>query len=353
MKGMIEFKNQKASKEILLLIEDGATAKVAPEASFAERKASQLKEEREGIETAAGEAPQTGDRSATLPEKMESEQSDGDQELRDSSEAVDADSNESDLEETPDTELPEESDEPTVDWEKRFNDTKAELTRVQMDRSDMDAEHADMMSSNMQLSYQLEDKLSEVESSAGFFVNNLNQQIANLEAAFNQGQVAPDQMMQARQHYQQIVNNRNQMTAQIEQAKQARTDAEDTRKKREAEITRVRLARSIPDWSREKYAEMRTYAEQRGYSGDEFNDFTDHRIFELLHDSMMLRQAQNTIQNVNTKRAPKERVRGQRKPRDGQGRFQKAKKEFAENPNQTGRFAAMKAEQLSRERKRR
>ena len=350
MRALLKTTNSKAAVKLLLLFADEGVAQSAPPASFVERKSSQLREERDGEGPRPVEAPPTEDRDATPPVELESEQSDG-IELPSGEETPEGDDLAPDLDETPGSDSDPDEHEPAIDWEKRFTDTKAELTRVQMDRQEMDSEFSDQMAGTLQLHYQLEDKLAEVETSSGFFINNLSNQITNMEQAFSSGQIGPDQLAQARQHYQQLINSRNQMVGHVNQAKQVKDEAEAQRKKRESEVTRVRLSRSIPGWSRDKYAEMREYAIGRGYTNEQFEDQTDHRFFELIHDSMTLHQTQNTIQNVENKRVATQRVRGQRKPRDGQGRFQKAKQDYKNNPNQKGRFADMKAEQIKRERR--
>jgi hypothetical protein len=327
-------------------------APAAPQQTFQERKAQQLKEERNVRGEVEPVAPQpVEDREATPSPELESAQIDGNPDLPSDEDPLDDEWQDSDPDGIPDTDPEAAEQEGTTDWEKRYTDTQAELTRVNQHRQELDTDHADMMAGTLQLRHTLEDKLSEVENSSGYILNGLSGQIANMEQAFSSGQIDPEQMANARNHYQQLVNNRNQMQQHLAGATKQRDDATAMRKQREAEITRIRLQRTIPNWSREKYAEMREFATQRGYTQEEFNDVTDHRLFELLHDSMQLRSASDTVSNVQRKRkADAPRGRGGRAPRDKQGRYEKSRKEFHDNPNQKGRFAAMKAQELAKER---
>lgn len=339
----------------LLLLNDGAApAQGGEQMSFRERKAAELRTER-GETPDIKPAPAEPSEPETPQPPLESVQDDI-PELHDGDESEDEylDSDEALDDETPFDEIddePEQTD--TVDWEKRFKDTQAELTRVNEEREERNAEHADMMAGALQLQHELEDRLTKAKEHGDFYLNTLNNQIGQLEQAFNSGQIDPENMGKARQMYQQLANQKHQLEQRQESLEKARQETEQLRKTREAQITRVRLARTIPDWSERKYGEMRQEAVKRGYSVEEFNEVTDHRYFELLHDSMMLRNAEKVVTNVRGKRKAKPpRNRNQRRqPRDGRGRFEKAQREFRDNPNTRGAFANMKEQQLRNERR--
>ena len=329
--------------------------------SFAERKAAQLREERtiqEASQPPAEAAPgqqETSDE--TPPPESESVQSDGYPELHDEqAESEDEALEDEDLDDEIPSDEPEDEEEgERVNWEQRYKDTQAELTRVAQRRKELDAEHAESVSANLQLKYDLEDRLTKAEEQANFFLNGINSQIGQLEQAFNSGAVEPEKMQEARGYYQNLVGQRTQLQTYLDKAGEQRGEAERVRKQREAEITRSRLSVSIPDWSQDKYDEMRGYATQRGYSPDEFNEITDYRYFELLHDSMLLNSAEKTVRNVKSQRrrkAPRGGKNVDRSPNTARRREARARKDFLDNPNQKGRFAAMKAEELSRERRR-
>lgn len=333
-----------------------ATGQMAPQQSFTERKAAQLAQER-AAQPEVSEQPEQERTSAEIPEpESGSVQDDGYPELHDEMElSGQLPEDESDLDETP--ENPEDSyddEEPSVDWEKRYKDTQAELTRVSTRREELDAEHAEMMASNVRLKHDLEDRLTQAQTQAGFFLNNVTGQIGQLEQAFNSGQIDPEHLPQARQAYQNLVQQRAQLEQYVEKAQSELSESEKIRKQREAEIARTVLARKIPDWSREKYDSMRGYASRLGYTPDEFNEVTDHRFFQLLNDSMLLHSAGETVNDVKRKKMAKPPRSGRnvdRQPRDGRGKFKKLERDFHSNPNERGRFAAMTEERLKRERR--
>lgn len=341
-------------KKYLVLLADGESA--AAEPSFIERKTAQLREERQHRDINERPAPKETSRDETPPQEPESVQDDGYPELHDSEQEAElALDDELDLDdETPDDIDEDGDDERAVDWEKRFKDTQAELTRSKEAGKEHSAELADMMAGSLQLKYDLEDHLGKAKEYTNYYSQGITNQIAQLERAFQSGQIDPDRMGEARTQYQQLVNQRNMLESRVEQIEKTRSEAETVRKRREAEITRVRLARTIPGWGQEKYREMRQEAVNRGFTADEFNDKTDHRFFEMLHDSMLLRSASQTVGDVRQSKLSKPPRGGrnvQRQPRDSRGKFERAKRELHQNPGQKGRFAAMKREQLTRERR--
>lgn len=348
-------------ERLLLLLNDGGAAPEQGQ-SFAERKAQQLREER-GVREAS-EPP--GEPSAPVqdPNDVPGYPEDGTPEAPESVQPDSGmDDGEQPIEALDDTEAPEgtpeddyqdgETGEQSIDWEKRYNDTRGELTRLQQERGDRDAELSDMMAGSMQLKYDLEDQLDKAKQYTAYYVDGINAQVAQMEQAFNTGMIEPDKLPQARQAYVQLQQQKQALDARIDQIEKTRSEADDKRRQREAEITRVRLSRTIPGWSHSKWQEMRGAAAERGYTADEFDKITDYRYFELLHDSMMLRSASQTVGDVRLRKQPKP-PRGrnkQRQPRSADGRFRKAQQEFRDSPNQKGKFAAMKFEDLQRERR--
>jgi hypothetical protein len=281
---------------------------------------------------------------------LESEQLDGLEpelpgELGDTEGALDP---EGDLNEIP-PEGEDEPLEPASDWEKRYKDAQAEITRANMEREVRDSEFTESMASVVRMRHDIEDQAQQIEDTAGFFLTGLDQQISHMEQMFSTGQIEPERMGDARMQYQGLVQNKNGLMQHLNKVKQQRDEMKERRKSREAEIAQLKLKRSIPGFNRETYSSLRDYAVKRGFSVDEFNDSTDYRYFELLYDSMQLHSAPDTVQKITTRR-PQRSKRGQRQPRDTRGRFEKAQREFHENPNKKGAFAAMKAEQLRKER---
>lgn len=344
------------ARDILILLNEGnfPPPPAAPkgESTFAERKAAQLREEREAQAPQAPAEPETAQ--PTPPVQLESVQGDGYPELHDSEAQPELEGDVPDLEETPGEFDPiDDGGEPTVDWEKRYKDTQAKLTSVTEDRKDRDAEYADMMAGSLQLQYDMEDNLKKAKQYTGFYVDGIQGQIHNMERAFNSGQIGPEDMQAARQQYQQLQGQQQQLQARLTQIETTEREATQVKKRRQAEITRVRLQRTIPGWGQAKFREMQAEAATRGYSAEEFAEQTDHRFFEMLHDSIQLRSAGDAIGEITQRKRPKP-PRGRRNaqtPRNSRGQYEKAQRDFHDNPNQKGRFADMKAKQLARERR--
>ena len=113
----------------------------------------------------------------------------------------------------------------------------------------------------------------------------------------------------------------------------------------------MRLSRTIPGWGKEKYEELGQFAISLGYSAEEFTDKIDYRFFELLNDSMQLRQAGDKVKQVKRRQKAKgPRRNARQQARSADGKFREAKNAFHDNPNQKGRFAEMKLAQMRKER---
>ena len=331
-----------------------ATPQAQPVQSFAERKAAQLSEERVGREADVNVRPDADLQETETPEPV----SESEPMLDDPEYDIEATSSEEEYEEDVNP------DEGTLDanpvppeqtaefWEKRFKDTQRKLSEVTENRTEIEREQVDMMSTTLELKHQLEDTFLEAETYANTFKGNVVNQIAQLEAAFNSGQIEPDHLPAARQQYQQLQMQRQHLEGQLTQIKEQRGQAEQVQRDRQAELSRMRLQRTIPDWSRDKYREIGEYAQKRGFTADEFNNMVDHRYIELLHDSMQLNSAGSGIGAIQRKKkasGPSRKARQQ--PRSADGKYRQAKQEFHDNPNQKGRFAEMKQRQLEKERR--
>ena len=319
--------------------------------SFVERTAQRLAEESRG--------PQTEAQPATAPTgtpdvELESA-GDGypDESIPGEAQEAEGEYESEAPEGTPDDDYEDEATESDTNWQSRYEEGQRKISEITENRQVMEQEHADMMATNLHLKHDLEDKFTEATRYAENYLGGFNQQIAGMEHAFQSGQIEPDNLPGARQQYQNLINQRNGMANQVEQIKAQQSEAEKVMLNRQAEISRIRLNRTIPNWGREKHQELGEYAQSRGYSPDEFGKSMDYRFFELLNDSMMLNRAGDTVQKVKrakTASGPSRNARQQ--PRSADGKYKQARKEFLDNPNQRGRFADMKAAELRKERKR-
>lgn len=333
-----------------------------PQQSFAERKAAQLGQERAGREAQASTQPDPEPQQRPPEQALESEDLSGypeeESQLPEAEasghDGYDPDEDYDDLEEEAPSVAPDDTPEqPAENWEKRFKDTERKLSEVTENRRAIEQEHADMMSANLTLKHGLEDQFTEAKRYVEAYKGGFDQQIAQLENAFNSGMIPPDDLPGARQQYQALVNQRNGLAQQIEQINSQQGEAKKLENERKAEIARVRLARTIPGWSRETYDKLGSYAMERGYTAEEFSENVDYRFYELLNDSMQLRQAGDTVKNVKRQRkANGPRRNAKQQPRSADGRYRQAKQEFRDNPNQRGRFADMKLAELRKDRRR-
>lgn len=325
--------------------------------SFAEKKRAQLSQERAARPEA--EAQQSPDPQERTPEpELESgEALDLSPEMEDEQEieaggydGYEPDEDE-DLYETPDSETGEQPEAAADNWETRYKDAQAKLSEVTANRKAIEQEHAEIMSANLTLKHGLEDKFTEAKRFVEAYSGGFDQQIAQLEHAFSSGMIPPDELPNARQQYQQLVQQRNGLSQQIEQLGEQAKQAKQLERERQSEIARVRLNRTIPGWGEEKWSELGNYALSRGYSKEEYAESVDYRFLELLNDSMQLRQAGDKVKEVKRQRkarGPKRNARAQ--PRSADGRYRQAEQAFHDNPNQRGRFAEMKLAQMRKER---
>ena len=328
------------------------------EPSFTDRKAAQLRQER-GVREEKEEREQVQPepiRKKRAPEpELESavtEPEYGDEEDIDT-ESVDDEYEDS---EDPDDGAPddddgsEEDEDDGIDWRRRYQEAEKKISEVTANRSAMEREHADVMATTLSLRHNLEDTYTEARRYADQYKVAFDTQIGQLEQAFSTGQISPEHLPGARQQYQNLVNQRNMLVGQVEQLTEREREAKKIERERKAEIARVRLARTIPNWSREKHRELGEYAMSRGFSQEEFSENLDYRFLEILNDSMQLRSASDKVKQVRRKKKGYGPKRNAAMPERGtDGKFRKAQADFRNNPNQRGRFAEMKLQQLRKE----
>lgn len=322
--------------------------------SFAERKAAQLAQERAAREPETN-VPPPAEAPEGTPEALVESAGDGypEEELPGVESELDEDEYDDEAPEgTPESEVDPDQEADSTDWKQRFEDAQRKISEVTENRSAMEQEHADMMSANLTLRHNLEDKFTEARLYTEQITSAMDNQIMQLEHAFTNGMIEPENLPQARQQHQVLINQRNGLNQRIEEIKAKEAEAQAIDRDRKAEVARMRLSRTIPGWSREKHQELGSYALSRGYSAEEFNENLDYRFLELLHDSMQLNTASRTVKNVKRQRKAGQPARNARpQPRSADGKYRKAKQDFHENPNQRGRFAAMKLAEMRKERR--
>lgn len=321
------------------------------EQSFAQRKATQLNQEREARGEVAPVTPTDLDASGreTPDEVMESEDVEQDaQGLYASENEVEGELEDSsaDLEDELPADEDQEPEDVNTDWEKRYKDLQSETQTIRESRGEMDQEHAQAMSDVLKVRFEMEDKLTEAVGRAELMRNVMSgnaQQFKNI----NWAQVPPDkvqqvqaQAQQAMQMEQQAEEAYAQMTQQVEQVREQA-------KQREAAIAKTRLQRTIPNWGNETYGAIRQFATGSGMSVDEFNEITNPVIIEALYTASQVKNTGSKVRKSTTKKAATPRGKAaRRQPRDARGKFDRTKVE----PNQRGSFAEKHRHRLNMER---
>lgn len=323
----------------------------APVQSFAERKAAQLREEREA-QPPAGNPTTPQDLDPGIPsgavESAVVEQDDP--------QALHADDlgSQGQLEE-PGEDLPGDTldpqgpteQEPAIDWEKRYTDLQSATQVDRESRGEMEREHAESMSEHLRLRFDLEDKLKEAVGRAEL-VKNVMEGNAQQYQNINWAQVPPEKVAEVQAQAQQAFQMQQQATAAWEQAQSESDEVTQVVRQREAAIARTRLKRTIPGWSNEVYADLRTFAASAGMPAEAFNKLTDPVIIEWAYAAKQIAQGKRTLTVDRPKNKPNV-PRGKaarRAPRDARGKFAKTQLE----PNQRGSFANKHQHRLAMER---
>lgn len=320
----------------------------APQQSFRERKAAELAAEREpeprerqpeSRQTRQERTP-SGPTGSTDNLDEDSQEVEGDEEYEGEEGELFDDPDDGAPDDDSDLDDPEE----THDWRKRYEDQQAELTRLYQERDGISQEHAEAMGETLRLKFDLEDRFEEAVGRAEYMANVMSgnaQQYRNI----NWSQVPAEQLPQVQAQAQQALAMEQQAKAAWEEIKRRADETKDHVKKREAEIAKIRLKRTIPNWGNETYQQLRQFAVSQGMDARRFNDETDPVVIEALNALMVLRTAGNKVQSKSKRKAQAPRGKTGRKPRDSRGRFQQIV------PNQKGSFAEKARARLEAERR--
>ena len=319
--------------------------------SFTERKAAQLREERDARgevepQPVTPQDPALGTPSEAIGSTEDVEQDDAQGLYADEDTGALEDDPSVDPEGTPTDQDPEAAGGDT-DWEKRYKDLQSETQAIREGRGEMEQEHAESMGQHLKLRFEMEDKLTEAVQRAELMRNVMSgnaQQFKNI----NWSQVPAEQIQQVQAQAQQALQMEQQAEAAYAQMTEQVNETRSVVKQREAEIARVRLRRTIPNWSNDVYDQLRQSAVDSGMPATEFNEITNPVIIEGLYAAMQNRNAGSTVQNVRTNRkaaAPRGKA-ARRAPRDERGKFAKARVE----PNVRGSFADKHRHRLAMER---
>ena len=327
--------------------------------SFAERKAQELAAERTVSERELSTRELDPEERTPNRRRDENRTPDPDGSVEDveqDSQGLYADDDDSDddigdedlEEETPSDDQDADSDDVEVDWEKRYKDLQAEFSRATQDRSELERETADLQARTLKLNFELDDTLSEVQTRAEIWRNAMAgnaQQYQNIDWS----RVPPERVQEVQAQQQQAFALAQQAEQAFSHTMQQVDEERRKVKQRQAEIAKVRLRRTIPNWGNETYGAIRQFAAETGMDVEAFNEITDPQIIEWAYTAMQTRKAANKgVQNViKTRKAQPPRGKGARRlPRDERGKF--ATKTI--EPNVRGSFADKHRHRLAMER---
>ena len=249
-----------------------------------------------------------------------------------------------------DGEEPEVSPEYT-ELEEKYKSLEREFSRVTENRKAIEQSLDEAKTKASEALYAIEDKYSEAEQVADYFVGMANQQLQQLSQV-NPATLTQEQFGQFQQAYQAAQMQVQQHTQLVEQIRAQREETRSKQKEREAEIAKERLKVRIPDWSGEKYRALGEIAKEYGYSEKEFFDSTDHRLILLLNEVASGKEAAKVVESKVAKTKPKPPRQSNARPqeRNEKGQFKRAAEAFHNaKPGTKGSFAAMKAAQLAAE----
>ena len=234
----------------------------------------------------------------------------------------------------------------------KYKSLEKEHSRVTANRKQIEQDFSDGIAENITFRHQLEDLTQQAQQRAQFFLQAADQKVTQWEN-MDWGRVEPEKMASMKRGYQKAVADRDQLKQIFEATQTQSSQARELIKKREAEIARNVLQRRIPNWSDEHYGVLREHAATIGWSFEEYNELTDWRIIDLIHNDWNAKQAVGKVRNVKQKRqarAPRNR-NARQQPRNADGRYRKSRDEAFSNPGDKGSFRDMKMRQMERERR--
>jgi hypothetical protein len=338
--------------------EDQGQQAPAPQAqSFVERKAAQLSSERDdqapppqqqpNIDSDLDQAPDLSLESAELDDGYESADDDDQNfEPADDQQGELADLDDLDNQ-APEGQHADADDQDAGGYEKRYKDLQSEVQHILESKGEMNREHAESMGEHLKMRFGLEDQLTEAASRVEFLKNTMEgnaQRFQNIDWS----RVPPEKVQEVQAQAQQAFVMQQQAQNSFNQVMEQVNNTRDVVRKREAEIAKIRLRRSIPNWDNKTYGELRNFAVESGMPPEAFNDITDPVVIEWAHNAMVGAKANRSVQVKKKKRTQPPRGRSARAgQRNDRGQFAKKQTE----PNQRGSFADKHQHRLANERR--
>lgn len=240
--------------------------------------------------------------------------------------ALSADDTDDEESDTDDDGIPDDEELDGGDYEQRFKDTQAELTEKSQELAAVKADLAERIGEFTQAEFGMQDKMAEVEQTATFLHNMVNQELMQLQQV-NVQQLSQEQYAQWQQAAQVAQSKSVKVNQALEYMKTQQAQAKESASNREVKVARAQLEASI-DGFQEQYPKIGEYAINAGVNPRVFKDITDPGLIKLLHKAMTVESAPDTIEKVVTKRKAKKQKTRTLRGRDEKGRYSKADQAF-------------------------
>ena len=318
--------------------------------SFREQTAQRLAAEREAKEQAV--APEQ-----ELPEaelQMESTEEGDLVDVVDDSDNVALDeepTDEEELEAESTSEDGAEEDSEGSEWRSKYEELEKEYRRATSHNKERDEFYATAQTEFVKMRHDFEDTLGEAKRQAEFFGGIATQQLHQLQSV-NPATLPPEQQSQYYQQLNMATQQAQHMQQALERVKTQEQEHRDLMKRREADIARAAIKSRIPDWDNQVYANIGEIAQEFGYSSEEYAEMTDARFILMANEIRKVRKPGEAVKKTTQQRKtnpPRSRA-AKSQQRNSKGQYIKAQEAFMKNPGEKGAFAAMKAQQLRRER---
>lgn len=288
-----------------------------------------------------------------------------DQDIRQDADQLEPDNEPESLQPIEDSDQPE--DEPgegvETDDESEPDDTEITALRVRAEEAEqlvnsMQADYTRKTQQIAQTKHELTESLDQSRRIAEIYAERASaeaRRYENVDWQQLQMQLSPEQYQQQVQHYRQVTSLRDRAIGEHEQIKKFADEQVEKVRQREAEVSRDILRSTVPNWGPEMYSTLKDHAtRQWGFSAEEIDQVTDHRVIQLLHASWKMSQTGKKIDSIQHQNGlqPRPGRRNKPQPRDPKsGRYlDRAKNNLVNNPGDRNATRSYFEEKLRMER---
>lgn len=260
---------------------------------------------------------------------------------------------EEELAELPEEGEPEEGDDEGLTPEQI--EIRAEIERLKKREKEMTSDYTRKTMRIAEAGRQLEQDAQVVRSTAQMIAGFIEQPLRQFDQVpWAQLQTQdPARYQQIRAQYEQVVTANENMLQLISQMEQQQDEALERHRMQVAEVSKDILRTKIPDWSNQKYVELRDLAvSEFGYSPEEVDRNIDHRFMEMLYRVHQTQSAATKLTKV-TRKAPQQKPAAPNRQtlRNESGQYQNARQALQSRPGDRNIARQMFAAKLAAERR--